>query len=172
MYLFFDTEFTDFKNMNLISIGIISEDGQHQFYREISDYNSSYCTDFVKTTVLPLLDGSGIPINAVAKQLASWLKALPDDKFVFVYDYLGDWLLLQDLFYISCPTVQCDKQFFDDAFREAGLDQGIRTYDAICDAIDKRQEAHCEYFEQDPRQHHSLVDACALRQGWIQGLLT
>ena len=38
MFVFFDTEFTGLHdNPKLISIGLISEDGAHQFYAELSD---------------------------------------------------------------------------------------------------------------------------------------
>lgn len=38
LLLFVDTEFTDFKDIDLISIGIVSQD-LHEFYAE----NSEYC---------------------------------------------------------------------------------------------------------------------------------
>lgn len=59
MLIFFDTEFTNLHiSSKLISIGLISEDGQ-EFYAEITDtYLKSHCTDWVKENVLTLLDAS------------------------------------------------------------------------------------------------------------------
>jgi len=37
MLIFLDTEFTDFIDCELISIGMVSEDGQHAFYAEVLD---------------------------------------------------------------------------------------------------------------------------------------
>jgi hypothetical protein len=47
MRLFLDTEFTNPETKQLISIGIISEDGQHSFYGELNDYDESLCNRFV-----------------------------------------------------------------------------------------------------------------------------
>jgi hypothetical protein len=47
MLVFLDTEFTDFLNCDLISIGMVSEDGQHELYAERSDYEASLCNSFV-----------------------------------------------------------------------------------------------------------------------------
>ena len=58
MKLFLDTEFTDLIPGNkLISIALVSEDGEH-FYAELTDtYELSDCSDFVKAHVLPYLKG-------------------------------------------------------------------------------------------------------------------
>lgn len=38
MLIFFDTEFTDLdRNARLISIGLVTEDGEKSFYAELSD---------------------------------------------------------------------------------------------------------------------------------------
>ena len=46
MRLFLDTEFTSPETKQLISIGIISEDGQRSFYGELNDYDASLCNRF------------------------------------------------------------------------------------------------------------------------------
>lgn len=55
MYIFFDTEFTNFTNPQLISIGLAAEDGQ-EFYCELTDtWTLPECSLFVVGWVLPWL---------------------------------------------------------------------------------------------------------------------
>jgi hypothetical protein len=54
LLLFLDTEFTDFKDMDLISIGIVSQD-LHEFYAENTEYEQSWCNDLVKSVVVSKL---------------------------------------------------------------------------------------------------------------------
>ena len=54
--LFLDTEFTCLVNPQLISIGIVSEDGRQEFYRELKDtWTLAGCSLFVLGWVLPWL---------------------------------------------------------------------------------------------------------------------
>jgi hypothetical protein len=56
MQIYLDTEFTSLDKPRLISIGMVSEDGQ-EFYRELSDgWHLGECNLFVLAWVLPLLD--------------------------------------------------------------------------------------------------------------------
>jgi len=41
MLVFLDTKFTDFIDCELISIGIVSEDGRHECYLEVQDFDRS-----------------------------------------------------------------------------------------------------------------------------------
>lgn len=54
MLLFLDCEFTDFLDIDLISIGLVSDDGR-EFYAERTDYRREACSEFVYEAVLPLL---------------------------------------------------------------------------------------------------------------------
>ena len=55
MLIFLDTEFTDSLDCDLISIGMVSEDGEHELYLERSDYRMEWCNSFVHAAVLPQL---------------------------------------------------------------------------------------------------------------------
>jgi hypothetical protein len=97
--LFLDTEFTDFNDPDLISIGLVAEDGR-EFYAESIEYRQEACSDFVRQVVIPLL---GEPKNRIvgnyfeiARQLNEWLKFY-NDEVVIAIDYLGDWQLLVKL---------------------------------------------------------------------------
>ena len=98
--VFIDTEFTDFVDPQLISIGLVAETGE-EFYAELP-YDIWRCSDFVKETVLPLL---GYAPNAeVAKddlfeKLSQWLRIIRprNEDICICYDYQTDW----DLFYAA-----------------------------------------------------------------------
>ncbi|MDR9851932.1 3'-5' exoribonuclease [Herbaspirillum huttiense] len=96
--IFIDTEFTDFLDPQLISIGLVTQSGE-EFYAELP-YEVRECSEFVKAAVLPLLGYA--PHAEMTKddlyvQMTNWLKLVrPKDQEVFIcYDYQTDW----DLFY-------------------------------------------------------------------------
>ncbi|HEX8957558.1 MAG TPA: hypothetical protein VF798_14855 [Burkholderiaceae bacterium] len=94
MLIFIDTEFTDFRNPQLISIALVSDCGEHEFYAELR-YDRERCNDFVVETVLPLL---GEPAGAVCEsheltqRLSIWLAQFEGRGEVAIcYDFGGDW---------------------------------------------------------------------------------
>ncbi len=96
MLIFIDTEFTDFMNMELISIGLVTDDGQHEFYAELPVKHSK-CTDFVVNTVLPLLGqapGAQCTRQELKKRLMQWLRQFAHQSPTICFDYSGDWQLL------------------------------------------------------------------------------
>lgn len=99
--VFVDTEFTDFINCDLISVGLVTEDGR-EFYGERSDFDVASCSEFVRTAVLPQLGRYPDCIferDALRVALLSWLDQLtyePQPR-VLCFDYGGDWDLLCDL---------------------------------------------------------------------------
>lgn len=54
MLVFIDTEFTDFVNPQLISIGMVADSGE-EFYAEVP-FSDDRCSEFVRETVIPLLN--------------------------------------------------------------------------------------------------------------------
>lgn len=63
MLIFVDTEFTDFVQIDLISVALVADDGR-EFYAERTDYCRADCNDFVRAAVLPKLgriDGAACP---------------------------------------------------------------------------------------------------------------
>jgi hypothetical protein len=82
MRLFVDTECTQFIDCDLISIGVVADDGR-EFYGERSDYDDASCSEFVRAAVL--------------SQLA-WLDEFAHEPVrLLCFDYSGDWELLCDL---------------------------------------------------------------------------
>ena len=151
MILFLDTEFTDFIQCELISISLVSEDGRHEFYGELTDFNLKLRSDFVREVVLPRL---GKPLNISGGQfdtaglemaLRAWLERLHDldSSLLLLYDYKTDFDLLADAL-------------------DGELPPWIEGHN-INGQIGNIGWADGEYLN----AHHALWDARALRQGWI-----
>jgi RimJ/RimL family protein N-acetyltransferase len=71
-YVFIDSEFTSLAEPRLISLGAAATDGA-DFYCELSDWPRSSCSEFVRETVLPLLDGDAVPHPVAAESFTRWL---------------------------------------------------------------------------------------------------
>lgn len=115
MNLYFDTEFTGLhKRTTLISIGIISENGE-KFYAENENYKESQCDDWIKENVLKytILGGNDKLAERLGKdeyttvvlgskadiryELKEWLKQFNSVQFISdVCHY--DMVLLIDIF--------------------------------------------------------------------------
>jgi len=152
--IFLDCEFTDFIDCELISIGMVSEDGQHEFYAERSDYNDSWCNRFVRESVLPHLGQCPVAICTrpeLTKRVWDWFATLPR-HVQLASDSTHDRDLLWDAFNDGLP-VNLDKSVFD-------LRPLIDTT-VFNDAV-------CRYHDQLGRPwHHALHDARAHRVGWM-----
>lgn len=159
MRVYFDTEFTALKApADLISAGFITELGQ-EFYAEVP-FNKTLCTEFVKQTVLPLLDAredQRLSRGAFALHLADWLQAQADE-IVLISDSNWDSEVLRPLF---LPFGGLDELV-------PGARYGLVSFDDDC-AARRYLAGHRNYFEQHPgKQHHALHDARALRQGYLR----
>ncbi len=97
MILFLDTEFTDFVAPELISLGLVAQDGR-EFYAGRNDFDQSRCSAFVVMAVLPRLDGRpqvAMSAGELRARAGDWLTQFQGDSPVFVaFDYPGDWALL------------------------------------------------------------------------------
>lgn len=154
MLLFLDCEFTDFIDCELISLAMVSEDGQHEFYGERIDYDRSRCSSFVHEAVIPLLGqfpNARYNCRQLTLQLWKWFDTLPREVQL-ASDSTHDRDLLWDAFGEGLP-VNLDKSVFD-----------------LRPLIDTTvfNEAVCSYHGQ-PNQpwHHALHDARAHRAGWL-----
>jgi hypothetical protein len=138
---FVDCEFTDFTSRALVSIGIVSEEGD-EFYAEVSDFPAEQCSDFVRAVVLPQLGqelSRVMPRGQVAGELASWLGAVPlKPRPVLCVDYAGDLELLLELI--------------------GALPRGWKT-DFV--TLKLNPDAMQAYFDAHGGRHHALVDARA-----------
>ncbi|AOF84688.1 hypothetical protein BSY239_3397 [Hydrogenophaga sp. RAC07] len=106
MLIFLDTEFTDFIDIDLISIGLVSEDGGATFYAERNDYRREAASDFVREAVLPHLGQQ--PENSCSREeltrrLYEWLHGFPGTVQI-ACDSTHDRDLLWDALENGLPT--------------------------------------------------------------------
>ncbi len=152
MILFLDTEFTDFQQPDLISIGLVSECGSHEFYAERNDFDLARCSDFVQSTVLPKLGqgSSSVDRSDLAIALRAWLEN------VHSFDSQSPVLVLYDF----------DTDF--ELFRQALLDQIPPWIGGanVAEEVNSITWARVGLME-SPDAHHALHDARELRADWL-----
>lgn len=147
MRLFLDTEFTDLRAPELLSLGIVSE-AADEFYAELA-FNRAVCSPFVATTVLPLLANEPRARENVADDLRVWLAEF--ERPVVVYDSPTDWAMFLWLF----------------ANVHVPVDGLLLEYDQW--GWQRFEKNIAAYFEnhRTARRHHALHDAKALREAWM-----
>ena len=151
MLIFLDTEFTDFNDPDLISIGLVTETG-NEFYAELTDYRDEACSDFVRQVVKPLLKQHPGRIEGnrfeVAKELRNWLMFYDTgemDSAVICFDYNTDWYLMANMLLLlpeeDRPDFLTTRQIWGDLDQQAldwfwqekdciGWKQHMALYDA------------------------------------------
>ena len=149
MRLFLDTEFTSPETKQLISIGIISEDGQHSFYGELNDYDTSQCNRFVCENVLPHLEHQGVSRGQLARVLRDWFATLPRRVF-FSCDSYDDIKIVLALL----------------GERPANLIENWLDLRSLIDTSIYHNAVEA-YHTPDKPWHHALHDAKAHRAGWL-----
>lgn len=153
MLVFLDTEYTGYNQAppQLISLALVAEDGKREFYVEIADtWSTADCTDFVKRTVLPLLDGPGRATIQARAELNAWFAGSPR-RVQAACDSATDFEFLLGLLGLPRPT-NLAPHYFD-----------LRP---LIDAT-VYDRAVAAYYETDNRLHHALADARAYRHGWL-----
>lgn len=149
MRLFLDTEFTSPDTKQLISVGIISEDGQHLFYGELNDYDESLCNRFVCESVLPHLEHNGMSRDQLARALRDWFATLPRRVF-FSCDSYDDIKLVLTLL----------------GERPANLIENWLDLRSLIDTSIYHNAVEAYHSPEKP-WHHALHDAAAHRAGWL-----
>jgi len=154
MLIFIDTEFTDFVQIDLISVALVAEDGR-EFYAERTDYRHEDCNDFVRAAVVPVLGrvaGAACTRTELTNRLRAWFGALAAPA-TLVFDYPSDRDLLVDAFLgdeFDTPPANVGAQLL---LGEIGADP---VYQAALNRA---------YVPGWPR-HHALADARAMRAGY------
>lgn len=158
MLIFFDTEFTELGiDPRLISIGLISEDGERSFYAELSDtFKDSDVGDFARAEVLPLLEGGSarMTIPELALRLGNWLESFEQPVTLATDSRDWDWPWILAIF--GDKWTWPENLASEPAILLFNADPGERFNDA-------RERA----FAGGLRRHHSLDDAKANRLGWL-----
>lgn len=175
--LFCDTEFTTFETLTqqIISLGIVSEDGQHEFYVENTSHLPEFRSDYVQKVIVPMLDYDkyGRTYPWACLDLKDWLEKLPDQEVNFIVDYVGDWHLIQPMLK-ECPSSKkINAEMYSAAFLRVLHERGVHTEKKIDDAYrDLMYREDDSYYLIDNRQHHALVDAKANRHAFLRGIKT
>ena len=158
MNVFFDTEFTQFRDAKLLSIGFVTDDDR-ELCIEVHDRNRwQEASDFCRSSVIPqfgLLPSQRASTDREVGQLvADWFSSLPP-TLTLAYDYKTDWRLLESCLWASghWPTLSATVQ-----------PMNVADY-ANSEACLAAQESHFEGLGA-PGRHHALVDARALRARW------
>lgn len=97
MRVFFDTEFLDDgKTIDLISIGMVREDGA-ELYLESSEFDPARATDWLKQNVLPSLKGGAVALD---RKSIGWVVREFAGKTAEFWAYYAayDWVALCQLY--------------------------------------------------------------------------
>lgn len=88
-YLFLDTKWADEAGTELVSLALVSEDGQRAFYAEREPLPLT-ATDFVRWTVYPLLDRgpAAMPDAAMTAALRQFLLGIDHPYVLADYGWL------------------------------------------------------------------------------------
>lgn len=141
----FDTEFIeDGKTIDLISIGVVSDDGR-TYYAENSECDLSRGSDWVQQNVIIHLTGEIKTRKAIASDLVVFMGEKPE-IWAYYADY--DWVALCQLFgtMIDLPK---------------GWPMYCRDVKQLCDGI-----GNPKLPEQGSSEHHALADARWTKQAW------
>ena len=155
MILFLDTEFTDFHNPELISLGLVSECGWMEFYAERTDFDRRQCNAFVRAKVLPKLgQGPCFTAGELAAALRGWLDRVhaldAAGTALVLYDYDADFSLLQNALASDLPAWLEGANIAGDINHISWAREGL---------------------EESPTTHHALHDAKELRADWLASRL-
>jgi hypothetical protein len=159
--IYFDTEFSNLtKTAQLISLGAVTQSGE-EFYAEIEP-RPERCSAFVKDTVFPLLTGPKLSTQAFIDSFSCWLTQF--DHPVLLSGDTWDIFVLRGLVegqahHRAGPLVLPGP---------LGQKLSMMTIPTLGDDAKARFDiAIDQHFAHDPRRHHSLVDANALRAGML-----
>lgn len=155
MIVFVDTEFTDFIDCDLISIGLVTDCGTREFYAERTDYEASWCSSFATYDVIPLLGRDQRAQKSRAQlhtALWRWFGKLGD--VYIAYDYANDWDLLMDAL-VDFRHTQ----------RPSNIVGRIDLRAYMFDSVYTR--AMNAFYREQGQRHHALMDAKAHRAGWL-----
>lgn len=138
MNCFIDCEFNG-GHGELISMAIVSQDGQRVFYEVVEHKEPT--VEWVAENVMPILDKPAIPMTAFKERLKKFLDAFP--KLTLIADHAAD------LFYFTQAIVGAEGWMMVEYQLDLRVDPNISA-------------------KKSTRKHNALEDAKALRLSWLQ----
>lgn len=149
MKIWFDTEFIeDGKTIDLISIGMVREDGA-TYYAENRSCQCDRASQWVVDNVLVHLQG-GETVKSRAQIAADVIEFAGDDPEFWAYYADYDWVVLCQLFGTMMMLPK-------------GWPMYCRDLKQLCDDLEIRPRPR-----QDGVDHHALADAQWTRRAWIE----
>jgi hypothetical protein len=149
MRYWFDTEFIeDGKTIDLISIGIVSEDGR-EFYAQNSECDHSRASDWVKENVIAKLAPRKhdlLSLAAIRSGVLDFVGATKPEFWAYFADY--DWVVLCQLFGTMMDLPK-------------GWPMYCRDVKQLCDDL-----GNPDLPAQMEGEHHALADARWTREAW------
>ena len=99
-----DAEFIELeREIDLVSLGLVCEDGR-EFYAISTEFDPVEANDFVRTTVLPLLEPGNSPVWMSRDQIKDALVAFVGDTVPRFWSWGGtpyDWMVIAQLFPVA-----------------------------------------------------------------------
>ncbi len=158
--LFFDTEFTAFRDGKMLSLGLVTETGA-EFYVELPSHAEGLVlNDFVRQEVLAQFGSvpgaRAATLAEAGSRLAEFLQTLPGSLEV-------------------CCDYKLDASYFTECLRAANQASALRTKYRLCDIASEASSAAgrmalLQTFSKEGqplRRHHALLDARALKNAWL-----
>lgn len=145
MKIWFDTEFIeDGRTIDLLSIGMVSEDGR-RYYAEPAETDRSRASPWVRENVIPHLTGPLKPRLTIADEIMAFAGEKPE-FWAYYADY--DWVALCQLFgtMMDLPN---------------GWPMYCRDLKQVCDAL-----GNPKLPAQEGDEHNALNDAQWTRDAW------
>lgn len=168
--VFLDTEFTDLKNPQLLSVGMVSLDGRNEFYVELdldSDVGNNRVmasSNFVRDIVLPQwgrVHGAIGTELEMGRRAGEWLMGLANEGGVKVrvaFDYRTDFVLLEGVIRASGNW---------DQVKDVILPMYIDPLSSNIDGETAAENLFSAIFDgRGLEPHHALSDAIALREAY------
>lgn len=168
--VFLDTEFTDLIDPELLSIALVTEDGEAEIYLERRDLAPERYSDFVQESVIPALERRVeicAGVKEIGNRLAAFIAGLGPSVLI-ACDSDFDWLLLN----------QCFVRRDGSSIRPANLGRRVTlNYPELQYAYTDEATMVAERFaailaeyraREHAPEHHALHDARAWREAWLK----
>lgn len=149
MRVFIDTEYSNEEDPKLLSLGMITENGEKHFYKQIHGVDRKYLSDFSLNYVLPNFSSEHFLSKECFKnELMAWFANLPR-AVILAADSIIDIKFVINI--IGHPN-NLSPMWLD----LRGLIDSTVYHNAVC-----------KYHNNNRPWHHALYDAAAHRQGWL-----
>jgi hypothetical protein len=161
MRYWFDTEFMDdSRTIDLISIGMVAEDGR-ELYLENSEADFGKMNEFVEQHVLPFLEGPEVSRAYIAEAVKDFCdpeKYGTPEFWAYYADY--DWVVLCQLFGRMIDLPKGWPMYCRDIKQEADRKEANFR-------LDLKDPTYRLDLPKDPEQeHHALADARWNKEAW------